>query len=246
MVIGRMISRSLCWAIMKKMTKKWDLETSNAETEPKIRIYAKNWARQALLKNFDLVKVNGQRSSQVNGQRMTCADMAVWRHSRADMAVRETEQERGARVSACRREEVVCPGACGTWGILTARGARAHEAETSDGAWRCVWGVFWPFLVGFCSGLCVLSLNAYALIVGWAEQWDPRVAGTMGMTAVTRFWQWLLDKGEGSGRTPEMSTGTRKSEEWLWYHVKNIKCEKNWIVCILMCIIMYKREPYIG
>ena len=55
---------------MKKMNKKWDLETLNEETEPKIGIYAENWARQALLKYFDfgqsqrstvngLVKVNG-------------------------------------------------------------------------------------------------------------------------------------------------------------------------------------------
>ena len=35
------------------MTKKWDLETLNAETELKIGIYAKNWATQVLLKNFD-------------------------------------------------------------------------------------------------------------------------------------------------------------------------------------------------
>ena len=38
---------------MKKMTKKWDLETSNAKMELKIGIYAKNWARQVLLKIFD-------------------------------------------------------------------------------------------------------------------------------------------------------------------------------------------------
>ena len=38
---------------MKKMTKKWDLEISNVETELKIEIYAKNWAKQILLKNFD-------------------------------------------------------------------------------------------------------------------------------------------------------------------------------------------------
>ena len=59
---------------MKKMTKKWDLETSNAEMEPKIGIYTKNWARYVLLKIFDfgqsqqstvngLVKVNGQLSA---------------------------------------------------------------------------------------------------------------------------------------------------------------------------------------
>ena len=53
---------------MKKMTKKWDLETSNAETELQIGIYVKNWARQVLLKIFDYsqsqrstVKVNVER-----------------------------------------------------------------------------------------------------------------------------------------------------------------------------------------
>ena len=50
---------------MKKMTKKWDLETSNAEMELKIRIYAKNWAKQVLLKNFDYGQ--SQRST-VNGE----------------------------------------------------------------------------------------------------------------------------------------------------------------------------------
>ena len=36
------------------MTQKWDLETLNEETEPKIGIYVKKWARQAPSKNFDL------------------------------------------------------------------------------------------------------------------------------------------------------------------------------------------------
>ena len=70
---------------------------------------------------------------------------------------------------------------------MAARGARAREAETSIGAWGRVCGGFWPFLVGFCSGLSVLSLNAFALVVGRAERRDPRVAGTVGVTAVTRF-----------------------------------------------------------
>ena len=164
---------------------------------------------------------------------MTCANVAVWRHTRADVAVRETKLARGARL--VRRVGHVS-GSDGAWRSVAARAARAREAETSGGTWRRVWSVFWLFLVGFCSGLSVLSLNAFSLIIGWAEQWDPRVAGTVGVTAVTRFWQWLLDEGKGSGRTPEISTGTKKSEEWLWYHVKNIKCEKDWIVCILMYV----------
>ena len=60
---------------MKKMTKKWDLETLNAETELKIGIYVKNLAKQVLLKIFDysqsqrsMFRVNGQRlESMVNG-----------------------------------------------------------------------------------------------------------------------------------------------------------------------------------
>ena len=230
MVIGRMISRSLCWAIMKKMTKKWDLETSNVETEPKIRIYVKNWARQVLLKIFDLVNGQSQRSTvkdngQRSCQRMTCADVRLgltWQSVKQVWRV-------GAR-GPC------WTGTCGAWVWGTVRGARAREAENSNGVCGRVWCVFWPFLVGFFSELSVLSLNAFAFTVRWAERLDPRVAGNVGVTAVTRFWQWWLDEGEGSGRTPEMSTGTRKSEEWLWYHVKNIKYEKDWIVCILMCM----------
>ena len=38
---------------MKKMTKKWDLETLNAGMKLKIGIYAKNWVKQVLLKIFD-------------------------------------------------------------------------------------------------------------------------------------------------------------------------------------------------
>ena len=140
-----------------------------------------------------------------------------WRGSvtspRAYVAGREAQQARGARGT-------------GAWQILAARGARAREAGTSAGAWRRVWCNFWPFFVGFYSGLAVLSSYAFSLAVEWAERWYPRVAGTVGVTAMARFWQWLLDEGEGSERTPEMSTGTRESEEWLWYHVNNIKWER--------------------
>ena len=206
--------------------KKWDLETSNAETELKIGIYAKNWAKQVRLKNFDYgqsqwstVKVNGQ------SQRST-ADVAVWRH------LGLTWQEERAAASTCGAW-VRVTGACGlmrrvagTSGACRCVAARAREAETSGGAWRHVWCSFWPFLVGFCSGLAVLSFYACCLAVECTERWYPSVAGTVGMTAVARFWQWRLDEGEGSGRTPEMSTWTKKSEEWLWYHVNNIKWER--------------------
>ena len=194
----------------------------------------KNWARQVLLKNFDFSQSQRSKSTvnylvKVNSQLLTCADVEVWCHPKADVAVRETEQARGVRGSACgtwgwrvRRVR----DTDGEWQRVEARKEHAREAETSAGAWRRMWCIFWPFLVGFFSGLVVLSLYAFALAVGWAEWWYPRVAGTVGVTAVTRFWQWLLDEGEGSRRTSEMSTGTRKSKEWLWYHINNIKWKR--------------------
>ena len=144
-----------------------------------------------------------------DGQRLTCADVAVWHHLRAYVAIREAEQARGSM-----------------WETLTAHGARAREAKTSGSAWERVWCIFWPFLVGFFSELAVLSLYTFILAVGWAERWYLRVARTVGVTAVTHLCQWLLEEGKGSGRTSEISTGTRKSEELLWYHVKNIKWER--------------------
>ena len=60
------------------MTKKWDLETSNAETELKTGIYVKNWAKQVLLKNFDYGQ--SQRSTvKVNGQSQRSTADVCWR-----------------------------------------------------------------------------------------------------------------------------------------------------------------------
>ena len=201
---------------MKKITKKWDLETLNAEMELKIGIYAKNWVRQVLLKFFDYGQ-SQQSTVKVNGWRVL-----TWQ---CDVNLGLTWQY----AKRSRRMERVGTGAWGSWARerdTDGTWRRAREAETSGSAWGCVWCSFWPFLVGFCSGLAVLSLYAFAFAVGWAKRWYPRVVGTVGVPAVTRFCQWLLDEGEGSGRTPEMSTGIRKSEEWLWYHVKNIKWER--------------------
>ena len=150
---------------------------------------------------------------KVNGQSQRSTDDVCWRGSvmspRAYVAGSEAQQARGAREWAWDWRVRRMAYTDGAWQRMA---ARAHEAKTSAGAWRRVWYSFWPFLVGFCSGLAVLSFYAFSL--------------TMGVTAVARFWQWLLDEGEGSGRTPEMSIGTRKSEEWLWYHVNNIKWKR--------------------
>ena len=173
-------------------------------------------------KILTMVKVNGQQSeSMVNGhgQRMTCADVAVWRHLGLTWQAEKHSRHIGRVRSVGAREE-----RGGYWRCVE---ARAREPKTLAGAWRRVWCSFWPFLVGFCSGLAVLSFYAFSLAVKCAERWYPSVAGIVGVTAVACFWYWRLDEGEGSGRTPKMSTGTKKSEEWLWYHVNNIKWERN-------------------
>ena len=152
-------------------------------------------------------------------------DVAVWRH----LGLMWQDAKHSRRVKRVERvgERGLAREVRGRyWQRVAARGARTREVGTSAGAWRRVWFSFCPFLVGFCSGLAVLSSYAFSLAVEWAERWYPRVAGTVGVMAVARFWQWLLDEGEGSRRTPEMSTGTRELEEWIWYHVNNIKWER--------------------
>ena len=63
------------------MTKKLDLETSNEETEPKIRIYAKKWARQALSKKFDLDQRRRSKSTDVDVTRADVTkDDVCWCH----------------------------------------------------------------------------------------------------------------------------------------------------------------------
>ena len=129
-----------------------------------------------------MVKVNGQRSKssvndlvKVNSQKMTCADVAVWHHLRAYVAVCEAEQARGVRgVHGARgvrenwhmRRVEACEG---YWRRVVTREACAREAENSAGVWRRVWCSFWPFLVRFYSGLAILSLYAFSLAIEWAE-----------------------------------------------------------------------------
>ena len=128
-------------------------------------------------KILTLVKVNGQRSMstvRVNSQRMTCADVAVWHHLGLTWQEEKQQQVRVAH-------EWEWTGAWGARQVVTARGARAREAETSAGAWRRVWCSFWPFLIGFCSGWAVLSFYACSLAVECTERWYPNV---------TVLWAW--------------------------------------------------------
>jgi len=62
---------------MKKMTKKWDLEASNEETEPKIGIYVKNWAKQAPSKIFDLSQSQRVLTSLGLTSQGWCGDVVV-------------------------------------------------------------------------------------------------------------------------------------------------------------------------
>ena len=183
-------------------------------------------------KILTMVKVNDQRSKstindqsqrstvRVNGQRMTCVDVAVWHHLWLTWQEEKQQQARVAR----EWEWVV-----GAWQVLTTR----------DGAWStCSWGRNFSWRVEarvmqFLAvlGWVLLGMCCSVFLCLFFGSWMHRMlisecCSIVSVTTVARFWQWRLDEGEGSERTPEMSTGIRKSEEWLWYHVNNIKWER--------------------
>ena len=95
-------------------------------------------------KFFTMVKVNGQRLVKVNSQRLTCADVAVWRHLRAYVAVRETKQVRGAHGKAWT-------GAWGAW----------QRVRDSGGEWSaCSWGRNFRRRVG-------VGVMLFLAVLGW-------------------------------------------------------------------------------
>ena len=164
------------------------------------------------------VKVNGQSQRST----LTCADVAIWLH----LGLTWQKRSSSRRVWRVSESGLARGGACQ---LLTARG----------GAWSaCSWGRNFRRRVGarvrqFLAvlGWVLLGIRCSIFLCLFVGNWMHRMliskcCSTVGMTAVARFWKWRLDEGEGSGRTPEMSTGTRKSEEWLWYHVNNIKWER--------------------
>ena len=123
-----MISRSFCWAIIKKMTKKWDLETSNAEMELKIGIYAKNWAKQVRLKIFyygQSQRLTIWLKSTVNGWRVL-----TWQ---CDITLGLTWQaaKRSRRVGCVWRVRSVGLARRGAW--------RARQILAARGS-ACSWG----------------------------------------------------------------------------------------------------------
>ena len=168
-------------------------------------------------KILTMVKVNGQRSTvKVNGQLLT---WRVWRHLGLTWQ-KETQQQ--ARVA----REWEWPG---VWLLLTTRGGVWSACSWGRNFRRRVAARVMQFLAVL--GWVLLGIGCSVFLCLLFGSWMHRTlisecCSTVGVTAVARFWQWRLDEGEGSGRTPEMSIGTRKSEEWLWYHVNNIKWER--------------------
>ena len=107
--------------------------------------------------------------STVNIQRMTCAVVAMWWHLKAYVVGREAQQARGVRGARGWAWELAREARGEYWRRVATREARAREAETLAGTWRRVWCSFWLFLVGFCSGLVVLSFYSFSMVVEWAD-----------------------------------------------------------------------------
>ena len=181
-------------------------------------------------KILTMVKVNGQsqRSTiKVNDQSQLSTDDVCWRGSvtspRADVAGRE------AAAGACGawvRVDWRVGGAWGAWQVLTARGGTWSTCSWGRNFSRRVEVRVMQFLAVL--GWVLLGIGCSVFLCLFFGSWMHRTlisecCSTVGVTVVARFWQWRLDEGEGRGRTSEMSTGTRKSEEWLRYHVNNIK-----------------------
>ena len=171
-------------------------------------------------KILTMVKVNSQRSTvKVNSQSQRSPDDVCWRGV-CDV----TYGLRGRKRSATS----VC-GAWGAWQILAARGGAWSSCSWGRNFSRRVEARVMQFLTIL--GWVLLGIGCSVFLCLFFGSWMHRTlisecCRTMGVTAMARFWQWRLDEGEGSRRTPEMSTGTRKSEEWLWYHVNNIKWKR--------------------
>ena len=104
-------------------------------------------------KFLTMVKVNGQRSKstvRVNCQRMTCADVAVWRH----LGLTWQEEKRSRRVWC-------------VWRVSECGLARGGRVAGTDGAWQCMERVFvrqklQPALGGACDAVSGRSWLGFA------------------------------------------------------------------------------------
>ena len=170
MIIERMISHSFCWAIMKKTTKKWDLETSNEEMELKIGIYVKNWARQAFSKNFNLDQRWRSKSTSADSNRANVA-MRQW------MMRGQVEHVRRVKAHEIRQCRVKACG-CVLW-----------QAKTWGSTWRCVGAPLGLFLARFWSKKSDLSHRNYGSTIWLMNRLDLRGSGWV--------WQQWLASNDG-------------------------------------------------
>ena len=164
---------------MKKITKKWDLEISNVETELKIGIYAKNWAKQVMLKNCDYGQ--SQRSTvKVNGHSQRSTADVCWRGRKRSSSrhVSESGLARGGRVA----------GTDGAWWRVL---VRQKLQPARGGACDAVSGRSWLGFARdwlFCLSMPVLwQLNAQNVDI-WVLQYCGRDGGGSLLT-VTTGWR---------------------------------------------------------
>ena len=164
---------------------------------------------------------------KVNGQRMTCADVAVRRH------LGLTWQDAKCSRRVCEHRTGVW-GVWGAWRRVATRGACARETETSAGVWRRVWCSFWLFLV-------LLGIGCSVFLCIFFGSWVSR-------TLISECCRYCGHDGSGSLLT--VTTGWRRGQRKNAGDVHRnqkvrgialIPCqqykvrEKDWIVCILMC-----------
>ena len=233
MVIGRMIFRLFCWAIMRKMIKKWDLETLNAETKPKIRIYAKKTKQNKPCWNFlTFVKKSTLNSGS---QRLTCADVNWWcRH----WSVQDDDRPWWSR--ACRARGGWVSGACSACVLVAAHGSVWSICSTIKSFRRCMRAHVRSFLVVL--GWVLLDIGCSVTLCLCFGSWMNRTMrsdscrdygcdGGDSLLTVTTGWRW------GQWKNANDVHKNQKVRVMALIPCSQYKVrEKDWIVCILMCI----------
>ena len=149
MVIGRMIFHLFCWAIMRKMIKKWDLETSNVETKPQNQNLSKKTEQDKPCWNFLTFcqKVNAQQWKSTadvcwHRQLTRGADVSWWcRH----WHVQDDDKLWWSR--ACRAREGWVSGACSACVLVAAHGGVWSMCSTIKSFRRCMRAHVRSFLV---------------------------------------------------------------------------------------------------
>ena len=154
----------------------------------------------------------------------------------------------------------------GAWRSLEARGVRDQPYRTLSGAWGCVRSLTALRLSRFCRsaqedlcGTFKIIIGAMFVVVMWAAVvcavWnslttaaagsEPKVDGWMTSevqrrkaVAVVVMVEAMLKK---RSHTNKNKTAKKRSEQWLWYHVRNTR---RFVLYFLMR--KYTSVPYIG